>query len=1130
MTSAITKLSQYGLIDNREVELFNLLKEALTSDRYDQIDITVGFLFISGLKALKNELNHFFSSGGKLRIIMGSLTNKQTYEQLSMAYHSIERLKDIRNKAIFSTDTDLHEHAEIMDENVNVMEQNPENEDFISMLAYWVDSDCLQIRVYTKEFMHAKTYIFHPKDSAVMNFGVVGSSNFSLGGFSGNTELNAGVFGPHCSNLIEWFEEMWNESEDFNPLLLQVIKNSWAYHKPGLFPLPYYVLIRGLYELYRDFIEADKTGGLLIKQLAEVLYDFQLDAAKRAVKIIEKYGGVLISDVVGLGKTYIALAVAQDLAIKHLYEGRGHTVAVVAPASLVDYWREMLKSYGIEGEVFSAGLLPYEENPSFNIMREYIKKAGIVIVDESHNYTNTAAKSYTNLQELLSGKKAILLTATPYRKRYTDILNQIRLFIHGSRHPFLIHPPTWEALGKAMENGQVDPSYVLREIMVRRTRYDILNIYGGDGNCLKFGDRTLCFPERILKTVTYSISDTYNVKTIPEDVKRILIEGTSDVNVDDVYDLLVAGISTMTYARFNLYEYVYEHLKDKSPYTDLSTAGKNLRGLMKILFLKRLESSWHSFWLTLFRSKIATLNFLKFLDHNVIPAGEEFEDILLGKVNCSEIRELSDEEIKQIIEKIRPKYKAGAFKIEKLKKDLEYDLKKIEAMMSLIEPLKIEINQDVLRDAKFSELLRILKELMNNGKRKILVFSEFSETVEWIYKALETLGYTSKWSIAAVSSKTRGILDKVRRFAPKANAYATTDEIDILIATDVLSEGLNLQDANIVINYDLHWTPVKLIQRIGRVDRIGTEHETVEVYNFFPETELDKKLGLLEKISKRVDDFNRSLGNDGKILSDMEEWNPSAISAIYGGDISAIEEFESKLGISVTTEAERLVKEFMEKYPDEFEKLKNVVSMRSACEIDSDETIAFFVCSDGVITQYYSYVYTPNGWVSKNDPLEKILKIASINYNTPAATYLDMNLYYSAAKLALEEFNKMRSEIRGSLVYKKKRVPRNIKTIFTKLLRYSTKLKTPGEKEEVRKILELAQWGYSNDNPFATSLRKIKNPQKISTEKILDAVRILLEKHNISAKKQQLEKRVKEEGEGVIKPHIVAGLLLLKRA
>ena len=181
------------------------------------------------------------------------------------------------------------------------------------------------------------------------------------------------------------------------------------------------------------------------------------------------------------------------------------------------------------------------------------------------------------------------------------------------------------------------------------------------------------------------------------------------------------------------------------------------------------------------------------------------------------------------------------------------------------------------------------------------------------------------------------------------------------------------------------------------------------------------------------------------------------------------------------------------------------------------------------MTQYYSYVYNPTGWISRNDPLEKILKIASIDYETPAVTDLDMNIYYSAAKLALEDFNKMRKEVRGTLLYRKKKVPNNIKTIFKKLLKYSAKLKVPGEKEEAKRVIELAQWGYSNDNPFAGSLRKIKNPQKIPDEKIFETVRILLEKHNIAAKKRQLEERIKEQGEEVIKPHIVAGLIFLPR-
>ena len=1125
--SAITRLTDYGLIDNREIKLLEVLKEALTCGSYKEIYITVGFLFISGLKTLENELDEFFSSGGKLKIVMGNLTNKLTYEQLSMAYHSIERLKKVKNKSMFSNKNNIVENAELINENINVMEQSDENEKFIQKLVGWMESGAFEIRVYMEEYMHAKTYIFHPKTPGTVTFGVVGSSNFSLSGFSGNTEMNASIFGPQNKNLYKWFDEIWKNSKEFNPVLLDYFKSrSWAFQRPGTFPPPYHVLIRGLYELYRDQIEADVTTGLLIKQIAEVLYDFQMDAARRAVRIVDKYGGVLISDVVGLGKTFIALAVAQDIAVRNLYEGKEHKIAVIAPANLVQYWEDMLKGYGIEGKVFSAGYLPYDENPKFIEMSNYIENCGVVIVDESHRYTDTATKSYANLQKLLSGKKSVLLTATPYRKRYNDILNQIRLFIHGNRHPFPLHPPTWDGLAKEMENGHIDPSYVLREIMVRRTRYDILSLYGGEGNCLTFKDKTLCFPERKLNTVTYSITDIYGKEDVSENIRQILTDGATETEIEDVYALLVAGISSMKYARFNLWNYVRENFKNKSPYNELSAAGKSLRGLTKILLLKRLESSWYAFWWTLYRDKIKTKNFLKLLEHKFIPAGDEFDYILLG---YGENRELSDDEIVDIIENVKSRYKAGAFHITKLKEELEYDLKKIEAMLAIIEPVKAEIEKDVYKDSKLKKLIDIIEKLKARGVKKILVFSEYAETVQWIHSALKKTGHASKWKVDSVSSRTGGILNKVRRFSPRSNAFPVSeeDEIDVMIATDVLSEGLNLQDANVVVNYDLHWTPLKLIQRIGRIDRIGTEHDTVEIYNFFPETELDKKLGLIDKISRRIEEFNRSLGSDGKILSDMEEWNPSAISAIYGEDISAIENMESKLGISITTEAERLVRDFMDKYPEEFEKLKKTISMRSICKTNVEEPLGFFVCSDGVTTQYYTYRYKDMVWESTNEPLEKVIAQTSLTYDTPPVREADMALYYSAANAALEEFKKMREEIRGSLIYRKRKIPKNVKTIFIKLKTYHAKLKTPGEKEELRKILELVQWGYNNDEPFANSLRRIKSPHKISADKIVEACRTLIDKHNIPIKKKQIERRIREQGEGVLKPHIVAGLIFL---
>lgn len=205
-----------------------------------------------------------------------------------------------------------------------------------------------------------------------------------------------------------------------------------------------------------------------------------------------------------------------------------------------------------------------------------------------------------------------------------------------------------------------------------------------------------------------------------------------------------------------------------------------------------------------------------------------------------------------------------------------------------------------------------------------------------MFKALEKLDLTKKWQVAAITSRTKNITEKVKRFAPKANNYATDEPLDVLIATDVLSEGLNLQDANVVVNYDLHWTPVKLIQRIGRIDRIGSEHDEIYIYNFFPETKLESKLGLIEKVRARVEEFGKALGADGKILEESEEWNPSAIRAIYGEDTGVLDEIEIETSLSVAEGAEAILRRFMEEYPERFEEIKKQYSTRSVCYWNGD--------------------------------------------------------------------------------------------------------------------------------------------------------------------------------------------------
>jgi len=1117
--SAIHRLDKHGLVDNKRVMLIDVLREVLTSGDYNQVDVAVGFLFISGMKEIQNELEEFFSNGGKMRIVIGNQTNKETFEQLSMLYHSLETLDKIKQRGK-SLETNLDQQSEDIEKNANFMEQTEENERFLRRLMDWIQNERLEIKIYVKEFMHAKAYLFYPSRPSITRIGLVGSSNFTLAGFSGNTELNAIVQSTHFESLKEWYDEIWEEALPFNPKLLEIIENSWAGQVPGKLPLPWEVLIRGLYELYKEILEQDT--GFVLRKLGDVLYDFQKEAVVRAISIVNKYGGVLISDVVGLGKSYIGLALLEHFSLLDLLHGRPREVAVIAPPSLVRYWEGLLWEYNIPGRVFSSGLLPRKElSPDkYEEMKKYLEHVGTVLVDEAHHYSNPSTKSYKNLQELVAGKRLILLTATPYRKGYRDIINQIRLFLPERRHPFPITPQTWDELTRAIERGEIDPSYVFREVLIRRTRHDIIRTYGGKDNCIKIKkNEKLCFPKRKLSTLTYTISEVYP---------------------GDIYELLLNGISSMKYARFDLYNYVLPQFQDAEPYRSLSSAGKGLRGIMRILYLKRLESSWYAMYQTLRRDLIKTKNFLKFVKNGLIPAGDEFDNVLLGKINGNSERTLDDSEVQALIEKYKKEnkvtYKSGAFRVKKLLEDLEHDVKILESMQEALEPLKRKLEENPEKDPKLRKLAEEIVKLRREGK-KVLVFSEFEETVQWVYHGLTKILPSDMTQIMEyVTSNTKGIANKIRRFAPRSNGYREIEEsqeLHILIATDILSEGLNLQDANVVINYDLHWTPIKLIQRIGRVDRIGTEHDEILVYNFFPERKLEENLGLLQKVERRIQEFSRALGTDGKILQEEEEWNPSAIRAIYGTEeMEKIEDEFSGSLLSITTFAEKLLKDYKEANKERFKELIKRYSMRSIAKTSKiNDPLAFFVCSNGVMSQYFVYRLVNDEWKPQNISIEQLLKDTGLEETTPPYNSRKaMEIYRTVAKRALSDFKKLVKIAESELEYTHRRpskIPPQVRLILKKLDEKIARTKNPKKKESFSEIRDLVYWGYLNHEPFKNALLRAKVTKKTSREDVLKLCEDLVGQFKITRRRKAIKAEIKKHREEGVKPHIVAGLLFV---
>ncbi|MFN7171066.1 MAG: helicase-related protein, partial [Candidatus Omnitrophota bacterium] len=396
----------------------------------------------------------------------------------------------------------------------------------------------------------------------------------------------------------------------------------------------------------------------------------------------------------------------------------------------------------------------------------------------------------------------------------------------------------------------------------------------------------------------------------------------------------------LTYARYGLWHYVIEEKKRKPPYTDLHRAGKNLRGLLRVMLFKRFESSVYAFRESVNRLKRLHERFLKAIDEGIIHAGEEAEYLLYESDQYDESQLLNE------LRKIERKYSPDDFEIDRLKEDLKKDIKLYEKLYDLVKDIT------PAQDEKLQTLLTRLKE-DEKLKDKVLIFTQYAETARYLYENLNPKGSPE---IEAVDSARENRSDIVNRFSPRANEYQLKreeKEIKILISTDVLAECLNLQDCDVIINYDLHWNPVRLIQRIGRIDRIGSENERVYTYNFLPETELDKNLGLHDKLRNRIREIQETIGEDAKILDKTEQLNEEAMYAIYEGNQDKIDQYAEEDDLISITEAEEIIRDLQIKNPEYFNYIANLRDgVRSSKRADNEKG-KFVFCQAGNFQQLF---------------------------------------------------------------------------------------------------------------------------------------------------------------------------------
>ena len=951
---------QHDIIDNRSEKLADHIN--LILDSTEKARFAVGYFFLSGFQSIAKELQHV----KELRLLIGNTTNRETLEQLAEGYRRLEQVVDLAEAQTYPKRTELRqmgaETAENITESVELMDQTDESELLIKTLVEMIEEKRLRVRVYTKGRLHAKAYIFdyHSEGHYETGIAVVGSSNLTLSGVSHNTELNVVVQGSgNHAELCRWFDELWDEAQDFDESLMEVMKSSWAIAPVS----PYDIYMKTLYELVKDRLEgADEADILWEDDITKQLADFQKVAVRQAVQIIRDYGGAFVSDVVGLGKSYIGAAI-----VKYFEWAENARPLIICPAPLVEMWERYNEVYQLNARVLSMGVLregngkqDEEGYDSVSTIFDNVmyRDRNFILVDESHNFRHPDTQRYRVLQNFLAtGRRCCFLTATPRNKSAWDIYHQIKLFHPEDTTDLPIDPPNLRTYFREIEKREKNLPDLLGNILIRRTRNHILRWYGFDGETdqpvdpsqfqeymdghrrayVVVGGNKQFFPKRVLETISYNIEDTYqglyfNLRERIGKPRRDRLKSSST--------------SELTYARYGLWNYVIKAKQKQEPYTNLQRSGINLRGLMRILLFKRFESSVYAFKISVHRLLKIHERFLAALAEGIVPAGDAAQDILYDP---NEPNEAEEPDLMDALRQASAQYDISDFKIEELRTDIEHDLQLLRAMSKLVSPIT------AAQDEKLQILKKRLAEPpLNEGK--CLIFTQYADTARYLFKNINPNGDRDDIDVIYSGDKSKERV--VGRFAPKANPeyrfQRGESELSILIATDVLAEGLNLQDGDKIINYDLHWNPVRLIQRFGRIDRIGSEHDVIYGFNFLPETGIEQNLGLREILQQRIQEIHDTIGEDAAILDNSEQLNEAAMYAIYEGEdeqLSLFEESADEKTIDLN-EAEEILRQLRREDPEEYERIANLRDgIRAAIPKGSEGTYLF--CQAGRYQQLF---------------------------------------------------------------------------------------------------------------------------------------------------------------------------------
>lgn len=1023
------------ILDNSipKYQLKTVIAEFLKSEQFTEVAIASGYWDLPGMVDIFDELSYFLAKEGvKFRLLLG--------EEPSVKAYQVKNPEPV----------DPHFPQRYLKKDLEELELKPEFQKVCDLLQKYLPKEKngdakLQIKVYKESFLHAKCYIFGSEQEN--SIGIIGSSNFTHQGLSGNLELNAVEDNNATVNYRRlsadqhpshrsWFEDLWSKSEDWN---LKFNTEIIGLSKFGnLSYSPYEIYIRILYELYGDDIEIEEK--MKLEETFErknTLTVFQQESVRKALNRLndKKIGMCLVGDSVGLGKSYIARDIIERIGY---YERKN--VMIVCPASLRSDWQKHIDELNVNAMIYS--ITEFANDSSFEQIQIDLYKRKLnskdenaihlLMIDESHNLKTQGSKSFQNLLQVITDRnfcielpKVLMLSATPVNNGVKDLANQI-LLAKGGNERFFAHFGIENLLSlfgytqrefKKKDNeevfGELYP--ILNKIMVKRTKHQVKK----DFPDALLNGKQIIFPEEKLVNELYELDNRVIRKAISEILVELEKENeplydafTVDLTAKEEDEEEIKGVmdffSSFTpekkrrinQAEFeSVFHFIDRAIKNLklTPYSYLSekltrteqeeiqaNARKNLTGVMKVTLFKSFDSSIFTFRKRIEKYETYLSNFEElFFTHKKVVKPEIIQKAI------TRVEDESDEDVLSLIFEEINSFKEREQK--KKEKDPAYRIQTPETSISLdafnTENLKKFIQQDkdiivlikkvldsIKSDTKIDKLKLLLKELKG---QKILIFSYFATTVDYIRESLNENFLQeidlSKDKIAFLKSKNgKEKTGYVQRFSPIAQRQTIIDgkingkpELQILVSTDVLSEGQNLQDCGIIINYDLHWNPVKMIQRNGRINRLGSVFPEVKIHNFLPEGRLEVFLKLIKRLQDKIRIIGGSVGIDSSILGEqITDRQFGLMEDIYSGDSDrqkqAIESLERENDLAFDELFENDLREWIRKASDEEKEFIRNMNLNKWCGIpafkDPDKMLVFnigrgefeFIRTDGI--------------------------------------------------------------------------------------------------------------------------------------------------------------------------------------